>query len=312
MVTEQISNNKKCLLDGDKLREQLETYVPQAKEEIIFISAYITQSAIDWLIKLRPQNVKSHIICRLTPSDVMSGATHLSALKTAIRSGIKVSCLHSLHAKIYAIDNKSIFVGSANLTNNGLKIYGNGNLEACSEVPANQANIDFISNIVASSTNLDEEIIQNMQGCIGLKETSVFLDSWPEGVLKEEEGIWVRDFFWTSPDIEKNSLEQIHDFELMGVDSLASVDEITESVLLKTRCIKWLIRKLEAQTENELYFGSLTKILHDELKDDPAPYRKDIKGLVQNLLVYCDRYLSGIIEISRPNHSQRIKLKKAH
>jgi HKD family nuclease len=300
------------LFDGKELNEKIAQLLPQAKKEVIFISAYITQSAIEWLINLQPENVKTHIICRLTPSDVMSGATHLSALKTAIRRGVKVSCLHSLHAKIYAIDNKSIFVGSANLTNNGLKIYGNGNLEACSEVPANKANIDFIGNIVRSSTNLDEEIIQNMQGCIDLKETSVFLDSWPEGVLKEEEGVWVRDFFWTSPDIEKNSPEQIHDFELMGVDSLASADEITEDVLLKTRCIKWLIRKLEAQSENELYFGSLTKILHDELKDDPAPYRKDIKGLVQNLLVYCDRYLSGMIEISRPNHSQRIKLKKAH
>lgn len=296
------------ILDGDKLREKLESALPHAKENIVFISAYITQSAIDWLIKCAPENTNKHIICRLIPSDVMAGATQLSALKTALDRGMQVSCLHSLHAKIYAIDSQTIFVGSANLTNNGLKIYGNGNLEACSQVPANNLNLNFIQNIVDSSTPLDAEIIQNMQGCIDLKETSVFLDRWPEGVLKEQEGIWVRDFFWTQPDIEKDSVEQIHDFELLGIESAASADEITKQQILRTRCIRWLITKLEIEPESELYFGTLTKILHDELKDDPAPYRKDVKSLVQNLLTYCQKYLPDIIEVSRPNYSQRIRL----
>ncbi|MFN3828252.1 MAG: phospholipase D-like domain-containing protein [Micavibrio sp.] len=296
------------ILDGDRLRKKLESTLPHARESIIFISAYITQSAIDWLIKCTPDKTDTHIICRLIPSDIMTGATQLSAVKTALDKGIKVSCLHSLHAKIYAIDSETIFVGSANLTNNGLKIYGNGNLEACSQVPANNLNLNFIQNIVDSSTPLDAEIIQSMQGCIDLKENSVFLDRWPEGVLKEQDGIWVRDFFWAQPDIEKDSVEQIHDFEVLGIESAASAKKITKQQLLRTRCIKWLITKLEIEPENELYFGKLTKILHDELKDDPAPYRKDVKSLVQNLLTYCQKYLPDIIEITQPNHSQRIRL----
>ncbi len=119
------------ILDGDELRQRLQSALPQAKESIVFISAYITQNAIDRLNKLIPEDVDIHIICRLLPSDVLTGATQLSALKTALTKGIKVSCLHSLHAKIYAIDFKTIYVGSANLTNNGLKIYGIGNIEAC-------------------------------------------------------------------------------------------------------------------------------------------------------------------------------------
>lgn len=296
------------ILDGDKLREKLESALPHAQESIVFISAYITQSAIDWFIKYAPKNTDKHIVCRLIPSDVLTGATQLSALKTALNKGILVSCLHSLHAKIYAIDSQTIFVGSANLTNNGLKIYGSGNLEACSQVPANNLNLSFIQNIVDSSTPLDTEIVQNMQGCIDLKEASVFFDRWPEGVLKEQEGIWVRDFFWARPDILVDSAEQIHDFELLGIRSAASADEISKQQVLQARCIRWLLTKLKTAPEKELYFGFLTKILHDELRDDPEPYRKDVKSLVQNLLAYCQKYLPDLIDISQPNYSQRIKL----
>jgi len=298
------------ILDGEKLRQKLETDLPQAKRQIIFISAYVTQNAIDWLNKLVPEGVDTHVVCRLLPSDILSGATQLSALRTALNKDIKVSCLHSLHAKIFAIDRETIYVGSANLTNNGLKIYGTGNLEACTKVPVNNLNLNFIQNILNSATQLDEEIIQNMQGCIDLKETTIFLDHWPEGVLKEDEGIWVRDFFWTRQGGNESSLEQIHDFELLGVESFDSTKDILKEQLLKSRCIRWLIEKLEIEPESELYFGTLTKILHDELKDDPAPYRKDVKSLLQNLLSYASAYLSEIIEVSTPRHSQKIKLKK--
>lgn len=296
------------LLSGDELREKLELSLPQAKSDIVFISAYITQTAIDWFCNLLPSGVQAHIVCRLLPSDVLSGASQLSALKTALEKGIKVSCLHSLHAKIYSIDSQTIFVGSANLTNNGLKIYGSGNLEACAQVPANEMNLNFIQNIMKSSTYVDEETIQNMQGCIDLKESDVFFDRWPEGVLKEEEGIWVRDFFWARPRVNENNLEQIHDYELLGIAPPNGDEDILKEQVLKTRCVRWLTQKLEAEPENELYFGTLTKILHNELKDDPAPYRKDIKSLLQNLLAYCNEYLEGEIEITTPRYSQKIKL----
>lgn len=293
------------LIDGDELKQQLENLLPHAKESIIFISAYITESGINWLAFHASKCSIVHVICRLAPSDVMSGSTHLTALETALNKGMRVSCLHSLHAKIYSIDYNYIFVGSANLTNHGLKIYSIGNLEACTTVPANNLNCNFISTILKSSTALDLEVIKNMQSYIDRKEASLQYGSWPEGILKNDEGIWVRDFFWSRPRENEQSIEKIHDLELLGI----SVDsEVTADYLMNARCVRWLLRKLENELGNELYFGTLTKILHDELKDDPAPYRKDIKSLIQNLLEYVDLYLGDVIEISRPKHSQRIKL----
>lgn len=298
------------ILDGDKLRHKLESALPQARSRITFISAYVTQSAIDWLSEFKPKNVDAYIVCRLLPSDVLNGATQLSALIVALNKNIKVLCLHSLHAKIFAIDNEVIYVGSANLTNNGLKIYGTGNLEACIKVPGNNLNLRFIQNILDSATSLDEESIRNMQDYIDSKATAISHDQWPEGVIKENEGIWVRDFFWTQSEKNNNSHELSHDLELLGLGSIDNIQDILKENVLKTRCIKWLIKKLETEPGNELYFGSLSNILHNELKDDPVPYRKDVKSLLHNLLSYAEVYLPEIFEISTPRHSQKIRLMK--
>jgi hypothetical protein len=96
----------------------------------------------------------------------------------------------------------------------------------------------------------------------------------------------------------------------MGIDTLHVEHSILKKQVANVRCIRWLIETLQESQNQELYFGCLTQALHDDLKDDPAPYRKDVKTLVQNMLSYCEIYLQDKIEITRPNYSQKIKLQK--
>lgn len=296
------------MIDGEELKNQLERALSSSKEEVVFISAYITKSAIDWLIKLVPIGVGSRLVCRLRPSDLLSGSSDISAIKTALDNDIFISCLHSLHAKIYSIDKQVMFIGSSNLTNNGMKIYGSGNDEACVRVPANSHNINFMNTIVDNSTPISSEILDKMRNYVQLKKTGGISDQWPEEVLPIEDGIWVSDFLWTRPGSLENSQEQIHDFELLCIESIDIADEVLKENLLKSRCVRWLINKLELAADYELYFGNLTQILHEELKDDPTPYRKNVKMLLQNMLAYVEEFLPDIIEISRPVYSQKIRL----
>lgn len=304
-----MTTQDQTLIDGEELRKALEGIISNARAKLVFASAYITQSAVDWLASYLPEGVDVHLICRLIPSDVISGATHISALATALENGWKVSCLHSLHAKVYACDSVQIYVGSANLTSNGLRIHGDGNLEACCKIPPNEDNLRFVANIEGSASPIDHAILQKMEQFIAAKEPVIHFDKWPEGTLPEDEGVWVRDFFWFNPaSNQPQGNEKTHDMEIISTDSLDQNSKKVRAQVGQARCIQWLISKLKEQDESELYFGNLTRLLHNELKDDPAPYRKDVKGLVQNLLAYCEIYLAGVMEISRPNHSQRIKL----
>ncbi len=300
---------EQALIDGEQLKDILEQAIQRCENKLLFISAYMTQTAIDWLDRYAPDGIEVHLICRLLPMDVLNGSTNISALVTALNKGWKVSCLHSLHAKLYSIDDKQVYVGSANLTSNGLRIYGVGNIEACSSVPANEENLRFISNIEASATKLSHDILERMDACIQEKEPVIHFDKWPHDILPHEEGIWVRDFFWFNPQSRApQGNEKIHDLEIIGSDSLDPSAKGVNEKVASSRCVQWFISQLKEQPENELYFGNISRLLHDELKDDPAPYRKDVKTLVQNLLAYCEVYLPNMVEISRPNHSQRAKL----
>ena len=304
-----MANVGSVLISGGELKQVLEQAVKKCRKNLVFISAYITQAAVDWLYAHVPNHVKVHLVCRLTPSDVVSGSTDISALVSALERGWNVSCLHSLHAKLYLVDNEQIYVGSANLTNNGLKIYGKGNIEACVSVSTSKENLLFISSIEESANSLNHGILQKMENYINDKKNVIYSNVWPEDVIPNKEGIWVCDFLWYNP--QSNTFqpdEKKHDLELIGVKSfdLAS-KEISKKVLM-LRCVQWLISKLKDQEETELYFGHITSILHSELKDDPTPYRKKVKTLVQNLLVYSKIFIPETIEISNPNYSQRAKL----
>lgn len=297
------------LINGEQLKHILEKEVKRCERKLLFISAYVTQTAVDWLKRHVPEGIEVHLVCRLTPSDVTEGSTNISALFNALDAGWKVSCLHSLHAKLYSIDAERIYVGSANFTSNGLRIYGTGNMEACSRVPASRENLRFISNIETSANKLNYEILERMEIYIKDKEVGIRFDQWPQDILPNKDGIWVCDFFWSNPQsttFQEN--EQQHDLEIVGVESLDPLNKEVPQKVLMSRCVQWFISKLRNQPRAELYFGGITGLLHDELKDDPAPYRKEVKTLVQNLLAYCNIFIPEVVEVSRPNYSQRAKL----
>ncbi len=298
----EISNN---ILDGEALQEKLEAILPSAKKHITFISAYMTEAPVKWLYNLSPRNIDIRLVCRLSPSDAVQGSTSIKALKVAMQYGMRVSRLHNLHAKIYSIDDKAIFSGSANFTNNGLILYGGGNLEASTQIQSNSKNIEFINTILESSTSIDRDIIDKMESFILSKKSKNIFDTWPDDIIKDNEGIWSRDFFWKRAGDGKNS----DDLKLLGLSSFDVPSDLIKERVRQSRCVRWLTSKLQAQESGELYFGHLSKLLHDDLKDDPTPYRKDVKGLLSNLLSYVETYLSDAIEVSVPgNHSQRVKV----
>jgi len=297
------------LLKSDTLKKELEVLLPSACRTVQIVSAYVTSPAMDWFGGLINKGVSTALVCRLNPKDVVSGATSLPALKRALELGWDVYCLHSLHAKIYCIDDSHLFVGSNNFTGNGLKIFGSGNLEACVKAPASPDNLDFINEIISSSIKIDLLTLEKMQKFCDESNygDAVEVGSWPEEVLEADDGIWVQDFFWLNPVYRSQSEELTHDLDLLGLEDL-SVSAYSKERVLRSRCVQWLISLLMDAPKNELYFGAITQALHSDMKDDPSPYRKEIKGLLQNLLTYAQLFLQSEIEISRPNYSQKVRL----
>lgn len=304
------------IISGNELRKRLSEVIPKVKS-LAVISAYIKKPAIDWLAQHVKPECSVVLIGRLLPNDFFMGASDIAALKFSLSKGWTVKCLSALHAKIYLCDRSEMFVGSANLTTSGLKIYGNGNLEGCVEVPPIIENIEFAEKIKMEAQSVTLEALEKMEAFISTKSKKnngiAVGELWPEDILPREHSIWVYDFPWTNPSASTDSIEQDlnHDAEMLSVSDLSN-EAAVAMAFKEAKVFHWLLEKLGKSEPKELYFGQLTATLHEELKDDPVPYRSNVKILLSNLLAYCQKYAQDSVKIDKPNHSQRVMLIKTN
>ena len=119
---------KRHLLEASTVKSILENEFKNS-QRIVIISAYVTHSAIEWLIGNISSTADVRLLARLSPVDFLSNSSDIKALNTFLDHGFKLGMLENLHAKLYMLDNRRILVGSANFTTNGLNLYGEGNLE---------------------------------------------------------------------------------------------------------------------------------------------------------------------------------------
>ena len=137
-------------------------------------------------------------------------------------------------------------------------------------------------------------------------------DSFKEKLNK----LWVNNFPWCDVNdfltsSEKKEDNIIHDLDLFGLTDIKKEDlekELKES-FLQSKIFNWLIKKLEAEENNEIYFGRLSSIIHDSLVDDPKPYRQNVKELQANLYTYIKHFKPSKVIYDQPNVSERLLLK---
>lgn len=298
------------LLSGNDLKVRIESLSSEVSE-LTLVTAYIKRNAVDWLASLLKSNTKVNIITRITPQDILSGASDIDAIEFAIKKNWACFRLSELHAKLYLINNKKLFVGSANFTSRGLLLYGSGNLEATIEVDVHQSHIDFIDKILSKSTPLYLKTIIEMknylQKCASSNQEPSYY--WDDDLFSPKE-LWSSDLPWLSAQYLLDD-KNFHDRDLFNIEFSDNEKKIREK-FKKSRGFLWLCSQLNYCDNRVIFFGKLSSILHDALQDDPSLYRKDVKMLLSNLLSYCNCYASDLVVIDRPNYSERITLLEKH
>lgn len=277
------------LLSTDLFRDSF-LKASQNAEHICIVSAYVKDAAVNWLSSTVGPKTNVSLVLRGRPNDFLAQSSDLSALKNALDSGWKVGIINSLHAKIYLIDRKALFVGSANFTKSGLKLFGSGNIEVCHEGKPSEKDVEFVKLISESSTILTSDAITLMEKHLSSLPHDAKRSqrhAWPEEVLKIDLGsIYVSDFLF---DNEEDDFDE------------------AQAIFMNSVAFRWLKKQLKEE-DGCLYFGNLSRRLHSSLVDDPTPYRSEVKKLLQSLLIQVKRYCQEEVTIDRPNHSQRIRL----
>jgi hypothetical protein len=271
----------------------------------------MTQPATRWLGQLISNNKpKVQLVGRFTPIDFVKGASDLNALRDCINNGYQVKALVNLHAKIYQIDHDTIFNGSANLTGKGLALVNNGNLESCSRVNSCEKSIAFINKIVESATELTINTLDKMQSFLEQLDTTdeaKLPAVWPEEILPQTTELFVSDFPLGKPGVSLNEYELNPSLPFAQVENAKDDFLLASTMFKQTKAYRWLKKQItENQTDRDLGFGQLSRLLHDALADDPAPYRQEIKDLQANLYSYLKLYASDEVEVYMPGRRSEV------
>ena len=316
-----LSTERSNLLGTEAFRNLLGESLRDAKDQVIIFTAYIKIIGVEWLEKqLTNKNVKCILVSRLEKNDLAQGSSDLECYEVCKKNNWQFKILNDLHAKLMLVDNKSLFIGSPNLTGKGMSLVPVSNKEMGIKVTATDSDTKIISSLLEEAILVNEDIYSKLmewkKNLPEIKKT-VYPD-FPETLktkLRENlDKIWVHNFPWSKAEDllnNKSSNNDInHDLELFSLDKQNLNKQIIEKKLINSRVYRWLENQINKQKDKEIYFGSLSSIIHNSLLDDPKPYRKDIKQLQANLYTYIKIFLNDKIVIDIPfTKSERIRIK---
>lgn len=267
------------VLISNEVEKTLEVILPQCKSDVNVISGFCKVQTLKYVDGLVGNNVKKRLLVRFLPSDISSGATDKEIYAYCKQNGWIMYVDHTIHAKTYIFDKIKCIIGSANLTNKGLGISDKSNKEASVCFELNDESYSKILTLYKDSVELTDELYEYI-----VSHTS------DEEVIKHNKYVF-----------KEETIEC-----LFPEDFPSGNEDLIEFYNL--RSFKWLVQFLELKDNKTSYFGEITAGIHDAFVKDPRPFRKDIKQHLVDLLYSIKRLNITEIEITRPNHSEVVKL----
>lgn len=317
------STERSSLLNTETFRNLLGNALEKSQNSVIILSAYVKSVGVNWLKdKIINKNVKCTIVTRWNKGDLAQGSSDLECYSLAKDNGWKFKVLQDLHAKVMLIDNDILFIGSPNLTGKGMSLVPVSNEELGIKVKPLNEDLKIINQLVEDAVSIDENIINKLEEWqknlpkIDKPKIPNFPSSIEETFQEKFNKLWVNNFPWCDVEYlisnaDKKEDNIIHDLDLFGLGNIekSKFEKNLKESFFQSKLFNWLIKKLESEDDKSIYFGRLSSIIHDNLVDDPKPYRKDVKQLQTNLYSYIKYFKPKNIQYDRPNFSEVIKLK---
>ena len=316
-----LTTERSSLLGTESFRDHFSKALQNSQQHIYILSGYVKSNGVQWLKKeLGERDIPCTIVAQWTPQNLIEGSCDLESYAIAKENNWEFRILNNFHGKVALIDDQILFIGSANLTGRGLSLLPVSNKELGVAVKPTSQDKSIIRKLLEESSLVDDKMFEELTDWLNKQDKFIkrSYEKFPEKIhslLKENfEKIWVSNFPWCrfdeltikDEDIPDLTTRQNHDFKLFGLDTFDK--EIISSNFKNLHIYKWLVHSLEKKENKEMFFGELTKLIHNSLYDDPKPYRQDIKSLQQNLYSYIENLNLKTFKIERPNYSQKISL----
>lgn len=291
---------------------------------ICFCSAYIKIDSLKYFHQAYLTNGfrgTGKILARWQPNDIMSGASDLEVYEYCKNVGFDFYIKNDFHGKIYKISPGEVLIGSHNLTGSGFGINKNSNDETGVLIADSAAEDYYFNELFSNGTKVDDQLFSLISNFVkNAKRTEISTSEWSKEIKevlisnRRSMKLLVEDFYYStgihleSVNEKDVSFELAHDFSLLAIPYEQSMNlQMIRSKFELSRAYLWLIESLKLH-DGEMYFGKLTEILHNDLFDDPKPYRRDVKNLLSNLLIWIEKLEISGVRVDQPRHSQRVRL----
>jgi len=301
------------LLVNKQIKNKIFEEAQKSYKSIKVLSAYCKMNALIFLENsLISKDIDDKIIVvRLQLADIISGATDIEIYDYCRQNGWKLYFCHDLHAKVYLFDDDICLLGSSNLTNKGLNLIEKSNCEMATVFDICSEDVLKINEVIHNATEIDDMIYDKMKACIeeanNLPEIDKSKIEWPKEIrdlyCAESTTLFTADL----PCALFNNFLPHNNFDFLGIAEIADKSAM-KNVFTKSKAYKWLVKQLLDNEEGTSYFGELTANLHNDIFNDPKPYRKEVKELLNYLLDWVKELEIDEIEIDVPNHSTRVRI----
>jgi hypothetical protein len=149
-----------------------------SSRSVVLVAPFITRQGIGGILSALRTGARVEVFTRWRASDVAAGVSEPQVLQSIGEKKGTIRLIDSLHAKVFLFDERVAFVGSANLTVNGLGLASSGNLEALvSLAPPPTALFVFLRELAAASVLATEEDMERM---IAAAESAPRREPWSD------------------------------------------------------------------------------------------------------------------------------------
>lgn len=140
---------------GSSFHKSIVEQIAKITRSITIISPYVTLPAVNEVIRSLPTKIKKRSLVTVPPGvEYVNGSVDVAALELLSQHGFEIRWLPDLHAKIYFLDEKFAFVGSANFTKSGWELDKDGNVEDMIMIETSKIDRDHINSRYIASSNL--------------------------------------------------------------------------------------------------------------------------------------------------------------
>lgn len=212
------------------------------------------------------------------------------------------------------------YVGSSNLTQRGLAGHPPaGNIELSVKILVTSELIEWCNYLRQQSVLVDDRLFEAIEADVSsyLKSSDLLPPTrrgFSERVIRiinqgnQSRTLYLFDLPRSSSPLElceKDSMGNVlalHDLQVLGLPRNPSIDQIKTAFRLSPG-FTWLSSRIETSKG----FGALTADLHNDLCDEPKPYRSEVKERLASLIRWTADLFPSEFIVKRPRYREVIE-----